>query len=98
MVRKKAVLPRSSGPAPVVMALKGKAGTPGRSTTGRSWRSISDQALRRYVITGRPDLGMPDYATAKDRGEHYQPLSSAEIDDLVALLAQWRRTGPSDGR
>ena len=23
---------------------------------------ISDQALRRFVITGRPDLGMPDYA------------------------------------
>ena len=23
---------------------------------------ISDQALRRYVITGRLDLGMPDYA------------------------------------
>ena len=23
---------------------------------------ISDQALRRYAITGRPDLGMPDYA------------------------------------
>src|SRR5581483_9566076 len=24
---------------------------------------ISDQALRRIVITGRPDLGMPDYAS-----------------------------------
>src|SRR5205823_105211 len=26
---------------------------------------ISDQALRRYVITGRPDLGMPSYAGAR---------------------------------
>ena len=25
-------------------------------------RLVSDQALRRIVITGRPDLGMPDYA------------------------------------
>ena len=37
---------------------------------------ISDQALRRYVITGRPDLGMPDYADPKGRPEGFQPLTS----------------------
>jgi mono/diheme cytochrome c family protein len=52
---------------------------------------ISDQALRRLIITGRPDLGMPDYAEAHGRGEDYQPLTSAEIDQLVALLASWRQ-------
>ena len=52
---------------------------------------ISDQALRRYAITGRPDLGMPDYAAKTGRPHDYQPMTSAEIADLVALLASWRR-------
>jgi cytochrome c oxidase cbb3-type subunit 3/ubiquinol-cytochrome c reductase cytochrome c subunit len=50
---------------------------------------ISDQALRRIIITGRPDLGMPVY-NDPDR----PPVTAAEIDDLVALLASWR--GQSD--
>src|SRR5262249_32643792 len=32
---------------------------------------ISDQALRRYVITGRPDLGMPNYADPTGRPEGF---------------------------
>lgn len=56
---------------------------------------ISDQAIRRYIITGRPDLGMPDYATRVDRPAGFQPLTSEAITDLVALLASWRSdTGP----
>jgi cytochrome c oxidase cbb3-type subunit III len=51
---------------------------------------ISDQALRRYAITGRPDLGMPDYAGKTGRPHDYQPMSNAEIGDLVAFLASWR--------
>jgi mono/diheme cytochrome c family protein len=51
---------------------------------------ISDQALRRIIITGRADLGMPTYAEADGRSTGFQPLTSAEIDDLVALLADWR--------
>jgi mono/diheme cytochrome c family protein len=54
---------------------------------------ISDQALRRYIITGRPDLGMPAFDGNRGRPADYHPLSSAEIDDLVALLASWRRDG-----
>ena len=54
---------------------------------------ISDQALRRIIITGRPDLGMPNYAEHDGRPDDFQPLTSAEIDDLVALLAAWRATG-----
>jgi mono/diheme cytochrome c family protein len=49
---------------------------------------ISDQALRRIVITGRPDLGMPGYADAKAPG---RPLKDEEIADVVALLASWRK-------
>jgi mono/diheme cytochrome c family protein len=51
---------------------------------------LSDQALRRYVITGRPDLGMPAYDGKDGRSPDFAPLTSAEIDDLVALLANWR--------
>jgi mono/diheme cytochrome c family protein len=54
---------------------------------------ISDQALRRIIITGRPDLGMPTYAEKRGRSGDYQPLTSAELDDLVALLAEWRSAG-----
>jgi len=51
---------------------------------------ISDQALRRIIITGRPDLGMPSYAERAGRPDDFQPLTSGDIDDLVALLASWR--------
>jgi mono/diheme cytochrome c family protein len=58
---------------------------------------ISDQALRRYAITGRPDLGMPDHAGKAGRADDFQPLTSAEIGDLVGLLARWRQTGSGSG-
>jgi len=58
---------------------------------------ISDQALRRYVITGRPDLGMPNYADGENRPEGFKPLTPGAIEDLVALLAHWRKNGPEDG-
>lgn len=54
---------------------------------------ISDQCLRRYVITGRPDLGMPDFAGKNGRAADFKPLTASEITDLVALLAHWRRSG-----
>ena len=53
---------------------------------------ISDQALRRIIITGRPDLGMPTYSENDRRSSTFQPLTSTEIDDLGALLASWRAT------
>lgn len=51
---------------------------------------VSDQALRRYIITGRPDFGMPNYADPKRDDAN---LTSQEINDLVALLAYWRVGG-----
>jgi mono/diheme cytochrome c family protein len=57
---------------------------------------MSDQVLRRYAITGRPDLGMPDFATKKGRGDSFQPLAATEVDDLVALFARWREGGSAD--
>jgi mono/diheme cytochrome c family protein len=58
----------------------------------------SDQVLRRYAITGRPDFGMPAFYDKAGRSPDFQPLTSPEIDDLVALLAYWRMGGPSNGR
>jgi mono/diheme cytochrome c family protein len=52
----------------------------------------SDQVLRRYVITGRGDLGMPGYADARPGNPQFQPLSDEEVTSLVALLASWRDT------
>jgi mono/diheme cytochrome c family protein len=59
---------------------------------------ISDQALRRIIITGRPDLGMPPYDGKAGRPPDFQALSSAEIDDLVALLKCWRQGGSCNGK
>jgi cytochrome c oxidase cbb3-type subunit 3/ubiquinol-cytochrome c reductase cytochrome c subunit len=53
---------------------------------------ISDQALRRTIITGRPDLGMPPYDGPAGRSQDFRALTSKEIDDLVALLKYWRQS------
>jgi mono/diheme cytochrome c family protein len=54
---------------------------------------ISDQALRRYVITGRHDLPdkMPNYQ------DQMTPLSPRDVSDLAAHLASWRQSGPKSG-
>jgi mono/diheme cytochrome c family protein len=54
---------------------------------------ISDQALRRLVITGRPDLRMPDYADPRGRPETFRPLRSQDVADIMALLASWKQGG-----
>jgi mono/diheme cytochrome c family protein len=53
---------------------------------------ISDQALRRIIITGRPDLKMPSFEGKAGRAPDFQPLTSDEIGDLVTLLASWRHS------
>jgi mono/diheme cytochrome c family protein len=58
----------------------------------------SNQVLRRYVITGRPDFGMPSYAGARPSQPKFEPLSAGDVSDIVALLAQWRRTGSASGK
>ena len=50
----------------------------------------SDEQMRRYIITGRPDLGMPNFAEDESRGSDFKPLTSQQVSDLVALIAQWR--------
>jgi mono/diheme cytochrome c family protein len=52
----------------------------------------SDQALRRYVITGRYDLNppMPGWDDPAGRTSDFRPLTNQDVADLVALLASWR--------
>jgi len=52
---------------------------------------ISDHAVRRYAITGRPDFGMPAYDGKAGRPPDFHPLTATDIDDLAALLACWRQ-------
>ncbi len=51
---------------------------------------LSDQELRRLIITGRADLDMPGSSDAHGRPAGYKPLTSSEVSELVALLASWR--------
>ena len=67
-------------------------GTPkGSAITNDSFLAlVSDQALRTIVITGRPELGAPDW-----RGNvPGRPMNDQEITDVVAWLASRRAQNP----
>jgi mono/diheme cytochrome c family protein len=67
-------------------------GTPkGSSITNDSFLAlVSDQGLRTIVITGRPELGAPDW-----RGNvPGKPMTDQEITDVVAWLASRRVASP----
>lgn len=55
----------------------------------------SDAELRRIIITGRSDLGMPSYAESDGRPADFEPLTTEEVSDLVALLGEWRAGRPA---
>jgi cytochrome c oxidase cbb3-type subunit 3 len=67
-------------------------GTPkGSAITNDSFLAlVSDQALRTIVITGRPELGAPDW-----RGNvPGHPMTDQEITDVVAWLTSRRAQNP----
>jgi cytochrome c oxidase cbb3-type subunit III len=51
---------------------------------------VGDQALRSIIIAGRPDIGQPDWQHDGPRGEAAAPLSTDEVDDIVAYLGSLR--------
>ncbi len=51
--------------------------------------------LRRLIITGRPDLKMPDYAQTDGRDDDFRPLTSDEINDLVGYLRSLEKKPPA---
>lgn len=71
--------------------LDGHGGPKGSAITGDSFLAlVSDQGLRTIVITGRPELGMPDW-----RGNvPGKPMSDQEVTDVVAWLASRRSQVP----
>jgi len=69
----------------------GRGGPKGSAITDDSFLAlVSDQALRTIVITGRPELGAPDW-----RGNVLgKPMSDQEVTDVVAWLASQRAPNP----
>jgi cytochrome c oxidase cbb3-type subunit 3 len=57
---------------------------------------VGDQALRTILIAGRPDIGQPDWRYAgQGTPPSSAPLSSQDVDDLVAYLASLRSAQPA---
>ena len=78
---------------------KGRGGEEAGAVNDRAFLAlISDQALRRIIITGRRDMGMIDYSVSDWRSPEFKPLTSADINDLVALLKDWRQGKSSNGK
>jgi mono/diheme cytochrome c family protein len=70
---------------------EGRGDPKGSSITNDSFLAlVSDQGLRTIVITGRPELGAPDWR-ADLRGK---PMSDQEVTDVVAWLASRRAEVP----
>jgi len=71
--------------------LGGRGGPKGSAITDDSFLAlVSDQGLRTIVITGRPELGAPDW-----RGNvPGKPMSDQEVTDVVAWLASRRSQNP----
>jgi mono/diheme cytochrome c family protein len=71
--------------------VNGQGGKSGSSiVNGSHLALVSDQHLRTVVITGRPELGAPDWR-ADVQG---RPMTSQEITDVVAWLIAQRPTYP----
>ncbi len=70
---------------------EGQGSPKGSSITNDSFLAlVSDQGLRTIVITGRPELGAPDW-----RGNvPGKPMSDQEVTDVVAWLASRRVPNP----
>jgi cytochrome c oxidase cbb3-type subunit 3 len=69
----------------------GRGGTKGSAIADDSFLAlVSDQGLRTVVITGRPELGAPDW-----RGNvSGKPMSDQEVTDVVAWLGSRRSQNP----
>lgn len=69
----------------------GAGASKGSAITNASFLAlVSDQGLRTIVITGRPELGAPDWR----ENVPGRPMSDEEITDVVAWLASHRVSNP----
>lgn len=69
----------------------GRGGPKGSAITNDSFLAlVSDQGLRTFVITGRPELGAPDW-----RGNvPGKPMSDQDVTDVVAWMSAQRAKFP----
>jgi cytochrome c oxidase cbb3-type subunit 3 len=65
----------------------GEGGSAGSIVDPKFLNLVSDQGLRTTVVVGRADLGKPDWRSNLPG----RPMSSQEIDDVVAWLAAHRQ-------
>jgi mono/diheme cytochrome c family protein len=68
----------------------GEGGDAGKINDSAFLALTSDRELRRYCITGRADLGMPDYQQKTSRGRNFKPLTNKDIGNLMAFMTSWR--------
>jgi mono/diheme cytochrome c family protein len=62
-----------------------------QNVTDASYLSlVSDQSLRSIVISGRPDLGHPDWKQV----QHGQPPADQDVSDVIAYLHSLRSDTP----
>jgi mono/diheme cytochrome c family protein len=70
---------------------QGRGGKAGSIVDGAYLALVSDQSLRTTVITGRPEMGAPDW-----RGDvPGKPMSPEDVSNVVAWLAVQRQKGGS---
>lgn len=71
--------------------VRGAGAAKGSAVTNDSFLALmSDQGLRTVVITGRPELGAPDWR----RNVPGKPMSNQEVTDVVAWLISRRVQNP----
>lgn len=70
---------------------QGSGGDAGAITGPAFGKLISDQLLRRTIITGRADLGMPDFVDNGSLSELNRPLEPQEIIDVAAYVRSIQR-------
>jgi cytochrome c oxidase cbb3-type subunit III len=71
-------------------ATGGPPGPKGAILDGSFLALVSDQTVRTTAITGRPDLGMPDWRNQMPG----HPMSDQDVTDVVAWVLSQRRTTP----
>jgi mono/diheme cytochrome c family protein len=73
----------------------GRGGQKGSAITDDSFLAlVSDQGLRTIVITGRPELGAPDWS----KNVPGKPMSDQEITDVVAWIVSQRPKNPGQAK
>ncbi len=68
---------------------QGEGGTAGALNDSAFLALSSNHLIRRIIITGRPDLGMPNFRQLGEGSPLAKPLDAEQINDLVAFIRTW---------